>query len=119
MDGVLGKEIPKVIYTQPNLTGGIDSAIVTTAQSVPAFPIMILLFVYFLVLIGGSSNQKRRTGNADFPFWATLGGLTVTFLSLIFTLVSGIISGVTLGIVIAVTILSAIWFFLSKVRGES
>jgi hypothetical protein len=107
-----------MLFNEPNLTGGIDTAIATTAQSVPLFPIMILFFVWFVVLVGGAANQKKRIGTADYPFWAVMSGLTVTFLSLLLTLKSGIIDGTTLGIVIAVTILSGVWFFLSKQRGE-
>ena len=106
------------LYTQPNLTGGIDDAIVDTASAVPMFPIMILVFIFFVVFLGGSANQKRRVGSADYPFWMVLSSMTITMVSLIFTLVSGIISGVTLSIVIGITIISAFWFFVSKTRGE-
>lgn len=106
------------LYTQPNLSAGIDDALISTAHSVPSFPIMILVFVYLMVLLGGSGNQKKRIGNADYPFWFVLSGVTITFLSLIFTIGGGLIDLTTLGIVIAITILSAVWFFLSKVRGE-
>jgi len=106
------------LYDAPNLSAGIDDALISTAQSVPTFPIMVLVFVFFLVWIGGSSNQKRRLGSADYPFWAVLAGLTITFLALIFTLGDGIIGLLTLSVVVSVTILCAFWFFLSKVRGE-
>jgi len=106
------------LFTQPNLTSGIDDALVTTANAVPIFPVMILVFVFAMVWMGGTSNQKRRTGNADYPFWTVLAGLTTTMLSLIFTLGGGLINLTTLGIVVAITILSAVWFFLSSVRGE-
>lgn len=107
------------LYTQPNLSAGIDDVIITTAQAVPSFPIMFLVFMYIFIFVGGISNQKRRTGSADVPFWSVLSGLTITFLSLIMTLGStGIISAYTLGIIVAITILSAVWFFLSKQRGE-
>jgi len=106
------------LFSPPNLTSGIDDALITTAQSVPAFPIMILVFIFFIVVLGGSANQKRRTGSADYPFWFVLGGLTITFVALIFSLGEGLISLPTLGIVIAITIMFALWFFLSKVRGE-
>ena len=105
-------------FTEPNLTAGIDEAILSTGQSVTAFPIMILVFTYFLVVLGGSVNQKRRIGTADYPFWAVLGGMTITFEALLMTMGSGMIDLTTLGIVIAVTIMSGVWFFLSKVRGE-
>jgi len=107
------------LYSQPNFTSGLDDVVFTTAQSVPILPIMILITVYLIVLIGGSSNQKRRIGTADYPFWAVLGGITTSFLALIFTIGVGILTLTTLGIIIAITIMSGIWFFLSKVRGET
>ena len=106
------------LYTQPNLSSGIDEAIASTAQSVPAFPIMILIFVFFIIFLGGAANQKKRIGTADYPFWAALASLTMFFLSLIFTLKAGIIDGVTLGIVVAIAIMCGAWFFLSKTKGE-
>lgn len=113
-----GYQINMSLFSQPNLTGGIDDAIITTSQSIPIFPIMILIFVFMVVWLGGTSNQKRRIGYADYPFWAVLAGVTTTFLALIFTLSAGIINLTTLGITIAITILCAIWFFLNKDRGE-
>jgi len=107
------------LYDQPNLTSGIDQALITTAQSVPAFPIMILVFIFGVVLIGGMSSQKRRTGSSDTPFWAVLAGISTSLVSLIMTIGQGIIDIVTLGIVFAVTIMCGVWFFLSKVRGET
>jgi len=106
------------LFAQPNLTSGIDDALISTAQAVPIFPIMILVFIFLMVLIGGSSNQKRKLGTADIPFWAVLAGMATTLLALIMTLGEGIIDLTTLGIVIAVTIMCAVWFFLSGVRGE-
>lgn len=106
------------LFNIPNLSSGIDDAIVSTGQEVSAFPVMILVFVFAIIFLGGSANQKRRIGTADYPFWAVLGGVTISFLALIFTLGNGMIDIVTLGIVISFTILAALWFFLSKVRGE-
>ena len=106
------------LYNQPNLTAGIDDALIDTARAVPSFPIMFLVFIFGLILIGGSSNQERRTGSADFPFWMVLAGISTTFAALLMSLGDGIIDITTLGIVIAVTILGAVWFFLSKQRGE-
>ena len=106
------------LYTQPNLSTGIDDALIETARAVPAFPVMLLVFTFFVVFLGGSSNQKRRIGSADYPFWAVVGGLTITFASLIMTLGLGMIDIGTLGVVIAFTLLCGFWFFLSKVRGE-
>lgn len=106
------------LYDMPNLTSGIDDALIGTANSVPAFPIMILVFIFCIVWIGGTSNQKRRLGSADYPFWTVLSSVSTTFMAVIFTLGDGLINLTTLGIIIAVTILSAVWFFMSSVRGE-
>lgn len=106
------------LYTQPNLTSGIDTALVSTAQSVKTFPIMILLFTFMVVLLGGTSNQRRRTGQADYPFWTALASLTIMFESLLMTIGERLINITTLGVVVAITIMSAFWFFMSKQRGE-
>jgi len=106
------------LYDQPNLSGGIDDAIISTAQSVPSFPIMILVFVFFVVLLGGSANQKRKTGNADIPFWSVSASLSTTLLALIMTIGIGIIDIQTLGVVLAITLMTGLWFFLSKTKGE-
>ena len=124
MVGKLGKEIQirMTLFTEPNLTSGIDTALVTTVQSVPLFIIMMLLFVFCVVLIGGYSNQKRRVGYGDLSMWATLAGLTTSVLSLLLSLKGGLINGTTgeliLGIVFAITILCALWFFIGKSKDQ-
>lgn len=121
MAGKLGRGIlikMAYLFNQPNLSSGIDEAIVSTASAVPIFPIMLLAFIFFVVFVGGSANQKRRIGSADYPFWMILASLSMTMVALIFTLTSGIINSVVLSIVIGITILSGLWFFLSKARGE-
>ena len=106
------------LFEQPNLTSGIDTAIISTAQSVNIFPIMILFFIFGVTFLGGTANQKRRNGYADYPFWAVLSSLSTTFIALLFTMKTGLIDLATLGIIISITIMSGVWFFLSKVRGE-
>lgn len=106
------------LYEQPNFTAGIDGTLVTTSQSVPVFPVMILFFIFFVVLLGGSLTQRRRQGSSDVPFWAALAGLTTTVTAVSMTLAQGMINLLVLGIVIAVTIMCGLWFFLSKSRGE-
>ena len=93
------------LFNLPNASTGVDSGVKSIAQSVSILPIMIILLVYFAVLLGGTNNQKRRTGRADYPFWNLLACITSFFLCLIFTLGVGIIDNTTLGIVIAITIL--------------
>ncbi len=106
------------LYDAPNLSAGLDDALISTGQSVPAFPIMILVLIYFVILLEGSTNQKRRTGVADVPFWSVLAGTSTTFVALIMTIGAGMIDLLTLEIVIAITVMSGVWFFLSKTRGE-
>lgn len=107
-----------VLFNPPNLTSGIDDALISLVQEVSILPVMILVFVYFLILLSGSANQKSRTGSGDYPFWSVLAGLTITFLALIMTIGTGIIDLTTLSIVISITIMSGVWFYLSKQRGE-
>jgi len=106
------------LFAQPNLSTGVDDALISLTNTVPAFPVMILVFVFFLVLISGTNNQKKRTGVADYPFWTVLASLSMFMLALIFTLNGTLINITVLGIVIAITILSAAWYFLSSTRGE-
>jgi hypothetical protein len=106
------------LFEQPNLSAGLDDALISSAHSVPAFPIMILVFIFFTILLGGSTAQKRRTGSPDIPMWSAMAGLSTTFVALIMTIGTGMIDLVTLGIVIAITIMCGFWFFMSKVKGE-
>ena len=53
------------LYETPNLTGGIDEAIIDIATTVPLFVPMFLMFIFFLVLISGTLKQKRRSGRKD------------------------------------------------------
>lgn len=106
------------LYEEINLTAGVDDALVSLAQNVPIFPIMLLVFIFGLVLLGGASNQKRRTGSSDIPFWAVLASLSTFMVALLMTLKEGLIDILTLGVVVGVTIMCGLWFFLSKTRGE-
>lgn len=106
------------LFAQPNLTSGIDDALISTTNSVPMFPVMILVFVFVLVFIGGSNNEKRRKGFADYPFWAALSGLSTFMIALLMTMGDGMINLTTLGIVTAITILCGVWFLMSSQKGE-
>ena len=95
-----------------------DEMLVGVSTSVPAFPIMGLVFVWFLIFLTGSIKQNRRAGYADMPQWATLASLGTLLMGLVFTIQEGIITLPILLIVVAITILSAIWFFMSRGRFE-
>lgn len=105
------------LYNLTNATTP-DGILVGTATSVPAFPIMILVFTWFFVLLGGSSKQNSRYGYADMPQWAVLASLSTFILALMMSITAGVIATQTLVVVIGVTILSAVWFFMSRGRNE-
>lgn len=106
------------LYEPPNLTAGIDEAIVGTIVAVPSFLPMMLLFVFGVVFIGGVTSQKRRTGSADFPMWATLSSVATLMVTLPLTLTEGLIQLEVLVTVVALTIASGLWLFLTRHRHE-
>ena len=116
--GLGGILIKMSLYNLPNSTTGIDSIIVDTAKAVPSLIPMFLVFVFSFVLLSGTSAQRRRTGYADFPMWTILASLSTLIITLPLTLTTGIIQTEVLVIVVIVTMLSGLWFFLSKGRGE-
>lgn len=95
-----------------------DEVLINIATTVPVFPIMLLVFVWFLIFFGGIQRQSRRFGYSDAPQWATLASLACFLMSLVMTMTEGIIGLPILLIVVGVTTLSAIWFFLSRGRFE-
>ena len=105
-------------YTQPNLTGGVDDVLIEIATTVPSFINGLLLFIFGVVFFGGVVEQKRRSGYADYPMWFVMSSLATLVVTLILTINKGLINLETLGIVVALTILSGLWFFLSRGRGE-
>ena len=107
------------IYTEVNLTHGIDDALISASQSVPAFPIMILVFVFMVIFLGGIANQRRREGKSDLALWGTLSGLATTLLALIFTLGAGMINIYVLSFCIGITLIFAIWLMFGSRHGET
>lgn len=105
------------IYDLPNATTP-DAGLIQLFTQVPSIPIMLLVFVWFTVLIYGTRKQTERTGNSDTPQWAVLASLTIFMLALIMTITTGFISLQTLVIVVSITVLTAIWFFMSRGRYE-
>jgi len=95
-----------------------DAAIIGIASAVPIFPIMLLVFSWFMIFLGGVQRQSRKSGYADLPQWATMASLGCVLLSLIMSIKEGFITLPTLVIVFSITILSAIWMFLSRGRFE-
>ena len=106
------------IYDAPNLTGGIDETLVEVATAVPSFTIGFLVFVFGFVLLTGMGMQRKRTGYADVQMWFTMASVSTLRVSLMMTLKTGLINLETLGIVVAITVMSGLWLFLSRGRGE-
>jgi len=105
-------------FDMPNLTTGIDDTLVDVATTVPSFLIGTLLFVWSFVFLAGMAAQNKRRGSADAPMWATMASISTLMITLVLTLKAGLIGLDILGIVVAVTIMSGLWLFLSKGRGE-
>ena len=106
------------LYDLPNATGSADAVLYQTVTALPSFIPLLLVFVFFLVMLGGISRQKARTGTADYPMWSVVASLSTFLIALILTLNSGLINIRWLVIVVVITIFSGVWLFLSKKMGE-
>ena len=106
------------LYTPSLNQTGMDNILIDLVGQVPAFIPLFLLFVFFVVFLGGIKLQKVRTGTADYPAWAVVASIMMFVMSLLLTLVSGLIRLEWLVIVIVVTIFCGVWLFLDKRMGE-
>ena len=102
------------LYDLPNNTSGMDQILVDTVTAVPSFAPLLLVFVFFVVFLGGIGRQKLRTGTADYSMWCVIASLSTFMITLIMSTISGIIRLDVLVIVTAVTIMSGVWFFLDR-----
>jgi len=105
------------VYTLPNGTT-LDLIGTQTISAVGVFTPMLLAFVFFLVLLGGSARQKARTGDADFPAWSTIASMSTFMLALLMATITGIIQIAWLVIVAVVTIFCGIWLFIDRRQSE-
>lgn len=78
----------------------------------------LLFFVFCVIFIGGSSRQKNRGYQADYPMWGTVAGISTFMLSLVFGMVSGFISLWQTVITLVITFAFALWLFLDKRPNE-
>lgn len=106
------------LYNAPNLSAGLDEAIIGTVQAIPIFTPMLLFFVWGVVFLGGMTAQKRTTGSGDMPMWMTIAMISTLFISLSMTLASGLIQIQTISIVAIITIFSGLWLFMDRNRRE-
>jgi len=106
------------LYDLPNSTAGIDAIAIQTFSSFPWMTPLILMFVFFVVFLGGITRQKARTGTADYPTWSILASLSILIVALLFSVSAGFIRLDWLVIVFSLNILSAIWLFLDRRSSE-
>lgn len=121
MDGKLGRgTLIKMThkYNLPNITDGIDDILVGTTSTIPSFIPFFLLFIFGFVFLGGSLQQKRKTGFTDLPMWAVISSISTLMISLTLTFSEGIMQLQTLVGVFVITLMSGLWFFLDKGRTE-
>jgi len=106
------------LYNLPNATTGADDIVTETITAVPGFAPLLLVFIFFIVFLGGISRQKGRSGTADYPMWSVTASLSTFLVALIMSLVEGLIRLDILIIVTVITIFSGVWLFLDKRQGE-
>ena len=95
-----------------------DDVLISTATAVPVFPMMILAFTWVMIFFSGLQKQSARQGYADVPQWSVLASLATLLLSLVMTIREGLVTLPILMVVVSVTILTGVWFFLSRGRFE-
>ena len=105
------------LYDLPNSTTGLDSIAIQTAATTPLVP-FLLVFVFFIVFLGGIGKQKLRGGTADYPMWSVVASLATFLVAILMTVVEGLIRIDWLVIIIVITIFSGVWLFLDKRSGE-
>jgi len=106
------------LYTLPNATTGADAILVQTLTSIPGFVPMLMLFVFFVIFLGGVVRQKARTGTADYAMWSVIASLSIFMIALVTTMVDGLIRLDWLVIVVVITIFSGVWLFLDRRQSE-
>jgi len=99
------------LYNLPNSTEGIDAIALETINIFPGFVPMLLLFIFLVVFIGGSTRQKITRGSGDYAAWAVIASIATLLPALLFSITAGFIQLDWLIIVVSLNILSAIWFF--------
>ena len=102
------------LYELPNATSGMDTILVSTMTSFPFLAPLLLLFVWFVIFLGGITRERLRTGDADTSAWAVLASMATLIISLAMTLIPGMIRLDWLVIVVVITIFSGVMYFLKN-----
>ena len=106
------------LYNLPNSTEGADNILIETASAVPQLIPLLLVFVFFVVFLGGTSREKARKGRADYPMWSVVASLSTLLIALLMSVVQGLIRLDVLIIVVVITIFSGVWLFLDRRQSE-
>lgn len=106
------------LYNLPNATDGLDSILVETVREIPFLSTLLLLFIWFVVMLGGIGLQSRRLGTADYPMWSVVASLAVFLVALLMSVTSGLIRIDALVITFVITIFSFVWLFLNRKQSE-
>jgi len=106
------------LYDLPNMSAGMDDALIGVVTAVPIFTPMFLLFIFGVVFVGGISSQKKRLGNADIPMWSVIASMSTLMIALPMTLRAGLISLEILAILVAIVLMSGVWLFLDRNKNE-
>lgn len=126
MYGKLGGEIQikmkimflDYLYNLPNATTGFDDIAVQTISALPSFTPLLMVFVFFVVFLGGISRQKMRSGFADYPMWSVIASMSAFLIALMLSLYEGLIHLDWLVVIVVVTIFSGVWLFLDRKQSE-
>lgn len=105
-------------YIIPNITTGLDDNLVQIVAQVGTLVPGLLMFVFFLIFLGGAATQSARKGYADYPMWSMMASISTLMITLLLTVTSGLVAAWVLFTVIGLTILCSVWYFFSKGRGE-
>lgn len=105
------------LYNFPNATQP-DNILIQTATELPSLIPGFLLFIFFVVFLGGVSRQKSKTGTADYPMWAVVASLSILMLTLIMGMITGLVNVEWTSIVIVITIFCGVWLFLDRKINE-
>ena len=106
------------LYSLPNSTEGLDAILVETATAIPGMVPMLLVFVWFVVFLAGSSMQNVRLGTADYAMWRVIASLSTFMIALLMSLTSGLTRLEWLIVSFVVVIFNLIWLVFSRRQGE-
>ena len=83
-------ELPTANWS--NNSNGLANLFIYESSQIDIFGGGLLLFIFFIIAVGGFSMQQKRNGTASMGTWFAVSGIITTFLSFILFIVAGIIS---------------------------